>query len=84
MGCVVRFLLCSKEFDLAQREVWPLFLASRRASLSPWDVLPDETVFACFGGFEPHQQWDLGWGFGSHCSHWLPGRLETEVKHMDG
>ena len=48
--CVcVQTKACSKETSLAQREVWPLPSDPRRHSLSPWNTLPDKSVFVYLG-----------------------------------
>lgn len=43
--------LCSKEFNLAQEEIWSLPSAPRRQALSPWNVLPNESVFVYLGSW---------------------------------
>lgn len=37
-------ILCSKEFNLAQRKVWFLSLALGRSSLNLWNVMTDECL----------------------------------------
>lgn len=37
--------ICSKKFNLAQNEIWPLPSAFGRWFLSPWDTIADKSVF---------------------------------------
>ena len=81
--------LCSKEFNLAPKEIWSLPSAPRRQAPSPWNVLPSESVF-CLPGVLGHARQSnsviQGWGFGSYGTSSISGgttdlRLPWAVNH---